>query len=71
MDGAFAVGNVVTTFSDNDIGAHSGWHNADGRGLVPSNPLQNPCGEINRLFRNQSALIRWARLPQCSSERSR
>jgi monoamine oxidase len=23
------------------------------------------------LFRNQSALIRWARLPQCSSERSR
>jgi hypothetical protein len=24
-----------------------------------------------RLFRNQSALIRWARLPQCSSERSR
>ena len=23
------------------------------------------------LFRNQSALIRWARLPQCSSERIR
>jgi hypothetical protein len=48
VDGAFAVWNVVTTFSDNDISAYSGWHSADGRSLVPSNPaLQNPCGEID------------------------
>jgi hypothetical protein len=40
VDGAFAVWNVVTTFSANDISAHSGCHNADGRNLVPSNPLQ-------------------------------
>jgi hypothetical protein len=48
VDGLFAVWNVVvTTFSDNDISAHSGWHSADGRSLVPSNPLQNPCREID------------------------
>jgi hypothetical protein len=48
VDGAFAVWNVVTTFSGNDISAYSGWHSADGRSLVPSNLApQNPCGEIN------------------------
>ena len=48
VDGAFAVWNVVTTFSDNDISAYSGRQSADGRSLVPSNlALQNPCGEIN------------------------
>ena len=34
VDGAFAVWNVVTTFSDNDISAYSGWHSADGRSLA-------------------------------------
>ena len=42
VDGAFAVWNVVTTFSDNDISAYSGRHSADGRSLVPSNPPAEP-----------------------------
>ena len=36
--GAFAVWNVVTTFSDNNVSADSGWRSADGRSLVASNP---------------------------------
>jgi hypothetical protein len=47
VDGAFVVGNVVTTSSDNDISARSGWHNVDSRRLVPSNQtLQTAYGEI-------------------------
>jgi hypothetical protein len=47
VDGAFVVGNVVTT-SGNDISARSGWHNVDSRRLVPSNQtLQTAYGEIN------------------------
>jgi hypothetical protein len=40
VDGTFAVWNIITTFSDNDISAHSGWHNADGRSLVPVTPAE-------------------------------
>jgi len=36
-----------------------------------SNSILRSLAEVYGLFRNQSALIRWARLPQCSSERSR
>jgi hypothetical protein len=39
---------AVARYDDNDISAYSGWHSADCRSLVPSNPaLQNPCGGIN------------------------
>jgi hypothetical protein len=38
VDGAIAVWNVVTTFSDNDISARGGRRSADSRSLVPSNP---------------------------------
>ena len=37
QDGAFAVWNVVTTLSGNDISARSGRQSADSSSLVPSN----------------------------------
>jgi hypothetical protein len=37
VNAAFAVWNVVTTFSDNDISARGGRRSADSSSLVPSN----------------------------------
>ena len=37
VDGAFAVWNVVTTLSGNDISARSGRQSADSSSVAPSN----------------------------------